>query len=306
MSATVVSPRVGRDPEYLAFVRRVAQARADTEALGIEEEREGFARNVARLPRAPMAEVRDLAVPGYDGPLRARLLVPADAGDDALVYVHGGGWFLGDLDDWEPVARVIAQATRCPVLEIEHRQAPEHPFPAPLDDVRAALRWAVDEPTELGARRVGVVGDSSGGNLAAAASRHVDGLVLQVLVYPAVDLTRDPEPIEDPDGIAFPRAMAQTRERYVGAADPTDPDISPLRASDLDGLPPAVVCVAEYDSLRPQGLAHAERLRDAGVPVEVVDAHGLDHAFLAWGTFARRPAEAIEQLGAAVRSMLAR
>jgi acetyl esterase len=172
MSSTVVWPRVGRDPEYLAFMRRVAQARADTEALDVEDEREAFARNVARLPRAPMAEVRDLAVPGGDGPLRARLLVPAGAGDDALVYVHGGGWFLGDLDDWEPVARVVAQATRCPVLEIEHRQAPEHPFPGPLDDVRAALGWAVETPTELGARRVGVVGDSSGGNLAAAAARH--------------------------------------------------------------------------------------------------------------------------------------
>jgi acetyl esterase len=172
MSSTVVWPRVGRDPEYLAFMRRVAQARADTEALDVEGEREAFARNVARLPRAPMAAVRDLAVPGGDGPLRARLLVPAGAGDDALVYVHGGGWFLGDLDDWEPVPRVVAQATRCPVLEIEHRQAPEHPFPAPLDDVRAALGWAVETPTELGARRVGVVGDSSGGNLAAAAARH--------------------------------------------------------------------------------------------------------------------------------------
>jgi acetyl esterase len=306
MSSTVVWPRVGRDPEYLAFMRRVAQARADAEALGIEEEREGFARNAARLSRAPMAEVRDRTVPGGDGPLRARLLVPPQAGDDALVYVHGGGWHLGGLDDWEPVARVIAQTTGCPVLEIEHRQAPEHPFPAPLDDVRAALRWAVETPATLGARRVGVVGDSSGGNLAAAAARHVDGLALQVLVYPAVDLTRDPAPIEDPDGISLPRAMAQTRERYVGAADPDDPDISPLRASDLADLPRAVVCVAEYDSLRPQGLAYAERLRDAGVPVEVVDAHGLDHAFLAWGTFARRPAEAIAQFGAAVRSVLAR
>ena len=160
MSSTVVWPRVGRDPEYLAFMRRVAQARADAEALGIEEEREGFARNAARLRRAPMAEVRDLTVPGGDGPLRARLLFPPQAGDDALVYVHGGGWFLGDLDGWEPVARVIAEA---------------------------------------------------GGNLVAAAARHVDGLALQALVYPAVDLTRDPEDVEDPDGIAFPPAMAQTR-----------------------------------------------------------------------------------------------
>jgi acetyl esterase len=218
---------VGRDPEYLRFIRRVAEVRAAAAPSSIEAARKDFRRSMTYAPRPPMARVQDLEVPGGDGPVRARLLVPADAGDDALVYVHGGGWHLGGLDDWEPVARVIAQTTGCPVLEIEHRQAPEHPFPAPLDDVRAALRWAVETPATLGARRVGVVGDSSGGNLAAAAARHVDGLAIQVLVYPAVDLTRDPEPIEDPDGIAFPRAMAQTRERYVGAADPSDPDLSP-------------------------------------------------------------------------------
>jgi acetyl esterase len=297
---------VGRDPEYLRFIRRVADARAAAATSSIEAAREDFRRSMAYAPRPPMASVRDLEVPGGDAPLRARLLVPAGAGDDALVYIHGGGWHLGGLDDWEPVARVIAQATGCPLLEIEHRQAPEHPFPAPLDDVRAALRWAVENPATLRARRVGVAGDSSGANLAAAAARHIGGLAVQVLVYPAVDLTRDPEPIEDPDGIAFPRAMAQTRERYVGAADPSDPDLSPLLATDLAGLPPAVVCVAEYDALRAQGLAYAKRLEDAGVPVELVDAHGLDHAFLAWGAFARRPAEAIAQFGAAVRSMLAR
>jgi acetyl esterase len=178
------------------------------------------------------------------------------------------------------------------------------PFPAALHDVLAALRWAVDHADAIGARRVGAVGDSSGGNLVAAAARHVDGLALQALVYPAVDLTRDPEDIEDPDGIAFPRAMAQTRERYVGAADPSDPDVSPLRADDLAGLPPTVICVAEYDVLRAQGLAYAARLRAAGVPVSVVDAHGLDHAFFAWGTFARRPAEAVAEFGDVVRATL--
>src|SRR5262245_43345370 len=127
-------------------MRRVAQAQANENPRSLEERREAFARNVARLPRAPMAEVRDVTVPGGDGPLRARLLVPPEAGDAALVYVHGGGWCLGDLDSWEPVARVIAEATRCRVLEIEHRQAPEHPFPKPLDDVRAALRWALEHP----------------------------------------------------------------------------------------------------------------------------------------------------------------
>ena len=295
---------MARDPEYLRFIRAVATTRAVTAGRDIEAERADFGRSMARASRPLMASVRDLEVPGGDGPLRARLLVPADAADVALVYVHGGGWYLGDLDAWEPVARVIAQASECPVLEIEHRQAPEHPFPAPLDDVLAALRWAVASPDALGAARVGAVGDSSGGNLVAAAARHVDGLAIQVLVYPALDLTRSPDPIDDPDGIAMPRALDETRTRYMAGADPTDPDVSPLLARSLTGLPPAVLCVAEYDVLRAQGLAYAERLRAAGVPVQVVDAHGLDHAFLAWGAFARRPAEAIAELGRAVRTMI--
>jgi acetyl esterase len=251
---------MGRDPEYLGFIRNVASALAAAGPPGVEAERERFRSAMAREPRAPMASTRDLVVDGGAGPLRARLLVPPDAGDTALVYAHGGGWYLGDLDDWEPLARIIAHATGCPVLAIDQRQAPEHPFPAALDDVRAALHWALAQRSVLGARRVGAVGDSAGANLVAAAARHVDGLAIQVLVYPAVDLTRQPEPVEDPDGVELPRVTAQTRTRYAGEADPADPDLSPLHARDLAGLPPAVVCVAEYDDLRAQGLAYAERL----------------------------------------------
>jgi len=298
---------VGRDPEYLAFMRRVAHARAGAGAAiaTLAEQRAAFGRNVAMLPRAPMDETRDLEVPGGDGPLRARLLVPPQAGDVALVYVHGGGWCLGDLDGWEPVARVIAQATRCPILEIEHRQAPEDPFPAALDDVRAALSWAIDHPGEMHARRVGAVGDSSGGNLVAAAARHVRGLAVQALIYPAVDLARPLDTIDDPDDIVPTDSGDAIREGYLSGADPTDPDVSPLLASDFTGLPPTVICIAEYDRLEPQARAYAQRLQAAGVPVTVVDAHGLDHAFFAWGTFARRPAEAIAEFGEAVRSALA-
>jgi len=98
--------------------------------------------------------------------------------------------------------------------------------------------------------------------------------------------------------------LQSTADRYLAGADATDPDVSPLHATDLTGLPPAVICVAEYDALRPQGLAYAKRLRNASVSVTVVDAHGLDHAFFAWGTFARRPAEAIAEFGDAVRAVL--
>jgi acetyl esterase len=297
---------VGRDPEYLAFMRRVARTLEDAGEQDVEAEREAYREASRGAPRPPMAEVEDLTVPGGDGPMRARLLTPPDASDDLLVYVHGGGWYLGDLDGCEPVARVIATTTGCRVLAIEHRQAPEHPFPKPLDDVRAALRHAIDHAHALGARRVGAVGDSSGANLVAAAAQHVDGLALLALIYPAVDLARPLEPIDDPDGIVKPSGGREVRDRYLAGADPTDPDVSPLLAPDVSGLPPTVICVAEYDMLRQQGLAYAQRLRTAGVPVTLVDAHGLDHAFFAWGSFARRPAEAIAEFGEAVRSALAR
>jgi len=250
--------------------------------MDIATERERFRRAMAQATLPPVDSVRDLTVPGGDGPLRARLLVPDDALETTLVYVHGGGFFLGDLDSWELIARVLARATRCPVLEIEHRQAPEHPFPQPLDDVRAALRWALAERG-----RVGAVGDSSGGNLVAAAARHVDGLAIQVLVYPVLDLTATPRP------------------HYIGAADPHDPDLSPLLAGDLAGLPPTVVSVAGRDALRPQGLAYARRAQESGVAVTLLDADGLEHAFLGWGSFLRPAAEAIAELGDAVRAMLA-
>jgi acetyl esterase len=295
---------VGRDPEYLAFMRRVAQARAEAGEQTVEAEREAYARSAAQAPRAPMAAVEDLAVPSGDGTLRGRLLTPPNATDDVLVYVHGGGWYVGDLDSCEPVARVVAQATACRVLEIEHRQAPEHPFPAPLQDVVATLRWALAQRGPLGARRIGAVGDSSGGNLVAAAAHHVAGLALQALIYPALDLAHPLKPVDDPDGIVENAGADMVRDRYLAGADPTDPDASPLLANDLAGLPPTVICTAEYDALRPQGLAYAERLRAAGVPVRLVDARGLDHAFFAWGTYARRPAEAIAEFGEAVRATL--
>lgn len=172
-----------------------------------------------------------------------------------------------------------------------------------MHDVVAALRWTIAQHP---AGRVGAIGDSSGGNLVAAAAQHVDGLALLALIYPALDLARPLEPIDDPDGIVKPGDADEVRDRYLAGADPTDPDVSPLLAPELSGLPPTVICVAEYDLLREQGLDYAQRLRDAGVPVTLVDAHGLDHAFFAWGSFARRPAEAIAEFGEAVRSALAR
>lgn len=294
-----------RDPDYLAFIRTVAATAVAAGTMGIPEERAAYAEAMAEVPRREMAEVRDVEVPGGEGPLRARLLVPHDAQDTLIVHVHGGGWYLGDLETTDPLARVVADAARRPVLAIEHRQAPEHPYPAPLQDVVAALRHAVADPGRYGARAVAALGESSGGNLVAAAARHVDGLAAQILVYPVVDLTRDPDDLEDPDGVVMPRALAETRSRYMAGADPEDDDLSPLFAADVSGLPPLVMVVAEHDILRAQGLAYAGRLEEAGVPVAVVDAEGLDHAFLGWGAVAESPQRAIDAVGRAIDEMLA-
>jgi acetyl esterase len=129
-------------------------------------------------------------------------------------------------------------------------------------------------------------------------------LAAQVLLYPALDLRALPEPIDDPDGLVWPEPGDELRAGYLAGADPADPDISPLVAPDLAGLPPALIVTPEYDVLRPQGIAYAERLNAAGVPATHLDCHGLDHAFLAWGHFARRPREATREVGDAIRRLL--
>ncbi len=279
---------MGRDPDYLAFYRQVA-AQAQGPTPFVAESRKRFSAAMARLPRPEVERVEDVTA----GPIGGRLFTPGDAGDTLLAYVHGGGWHLGDLDSWEPVARVIATATGCRTLLLDHRQAPEHPFPEPLEDVVAALTALTSAHD-----RVAAIGDSSGGNLVAAATREVTGLQAQVLVYPVLDLSRIPEPLDDPDGIVMPRPLQQFYDRYTAGADARDPRVSPL----LDpGAPPkTLVVVAEYDLLAAEGRAYARR-----TGAQLLEAHGLDHAFLAWGSVARRPQEAIDEFGAAVRELLA-
>ncbi|MEV0668327.1 alpha/beta hydrolase [Actinomadura luteofluorescens] len=303
---------MGRDPEYLAFLRARLAAPGGT-GRTVGDARREHAADLARCPRPPVDTVTDLTVDGPAGPIPARLYRPAwDGPAPALVYLHGGGWVLGDVESYDPVARALAMASGVAWVSIGYRRPPEDPFPAALHDTVAAVRWVAANAARLGLdpARVGVAGDSAGGQLAAAAAGLLRAAgparpVLQVLLYPALDLRQAPPPLPDPDGLRFPPSgIDRALRAYLRGADPTSPQVSPLLDPDLAGLPPAVIATAEHDPLRPQAEAHAARLRAAGVPVTLVPGTGLDHGFLGWGSFARRPAEAVTRIGAAVRRAL--
>jgi acetyl esterase len=237
----------------------------------------------------PVARVESLTLPGAAGPLAARLYVPEGAARGLLVYYHGGGWVVGDLDTHEAPCRFLARESGLAVLSVAYRLAPEDRFPAAVDDALAAFRWASGEATRLGSPpgRVAVAGDSAGGNLAAVvallATREGGTRPrAQLLIYPVTDLsTKHPSYRLFADGFFLTeRDMDWYRAQYLpDVADARDPRASPLLASDLRGLPPAIVLTAGFDVLRDEGEAYARRLAEAGVPVTHRRVPGQIHGF---------------------------
>lgn len=239
----------------------------------------------------PVATVEDRFIPGPTAELPIRIYRPEVGGVlPALVAFHGGCWIVGNIDLVDRPFRALANATGCVVVSVNYQKAPEHPFPVPLDDCHAGFRWTVEHATELGIdpTRVGVVGDSAGGNLAAAVclqSRGTEGPLpaAQVLIYPAVDRSLDtPSARECAEGYGLTTLdMAWSWQEYApDPADRDDPLVSPLRATSLAGLPPAVVVTAGFDVLRDEGIAYVERLRADGVPVAHHHYPGTIHGFL--------------------------
>ena len=265
-----------------------------------------------------VAQVGALRLPGAEGTLPARLYIPRGArgGGPLLVYFHGGGWVVGDLDTHSQTCRFLASVAGVRVLSVAYRRAPEHRFPAAVQDALAAFRWAVAEAPAFGAdpARVGVAGDSAGGNLSAAVSLLAagDGGVapqLQALIYPVCDLSRKRRSYElFGDGFFLTEAqMDWYRDHYLASAgDARDPRVSPLLAEDLSRVAPAYVCVANFDPLRDEGVAYAERLRAAGVPVTLRVHEGLVHGFANAVLMSRSARAAMRELAMAVRGGLAR
>ena len=255
--------------------------------------RRRFRREMLALagPREPVARVRDLTIEGAAGPLRARHYVPPDSvgAPPLLLYLHGGGFVLGDLDVFDEECRLLCRHAGQHVLSVAYRLAPEHRFPAALEDARASMRWARANAAALGAdpERVAIGGDSAGANLATVTSRldARDGVApfAQLLIYPPTDSV-----IERPSERLFGEGyFLGTKDRdafahlYVDGTNVAedDPRVSPLFSSDLGTLPPALVVTAGFDMLRDEGEAYAQALIAACTPTRVHREPGLPHGF---------------------------
>jgi acetyl esterase len=264
-------------------------------------------------PQRPLPRIEDIAIPGSGGPIGSRLYsaAPADSIPPLVVYYHGGGWVIGDLETHDSICRFLARFAGCMVLSIDYRLAPEHPFPAGVEDSVEAFRWACAEAAALGAdpHRVAVGGDSAGGDLAAVVSlltRDDDGPkpAMQALLYPVTDAIGGQESRQVfADGFLLTAAdMGWYEGHYLqGANADTDPRASVLRADDLSGLPPAYVCTAGMDPLRDEGEAYAERLREAGNRVAYRRHPGLVHTFANMTGISRTARAAMHELAGALR-----
>jgi acetyl esterase len=234
-----------------------------------------------------------------DGPVPIRLYRPQDEpGPTAIAYFHGGGFVIGSIETHDLQARALCRATGAIVASAEYRLAPEHPWPAGVEDAIAVTKWALDR---FG--RVAVAGDSAGANLSAIAAQQLrDQVVAQLLVYPPTDLCEDnqnrfPSREENGDGYFLTRDdMRYFHEHYLnGRPDCRDPRVSPLYG-DLAGLPPAVIATAEFDPLRDEGDAYADALRAAGVHVDHLRCDGLIHGFAGFAVASRACATASDEM----------
>jgi acetyl esterase len=287
----------------------------DAEAVPIAQARAAHEQETARLggPGPAVAEVREVSVPGPGGAIAVRAYRPRrDGALGVVAYLHGGGWAVGSLDSFDTVCRGLALAADALVASVDYRLAPEHGFPAAVDDALAAVRWLAAHAGELGGdpERLAVAGDSAGGNLATVVARRLRGEIAlrhQALIYPVCDAG-----LNTPSYRAFgtghgltAAGMRRFWALYLDGADGTHPDASPLRADDLSGLAPAYVLTAEEDVLRDEGEAYAERLRAAGVDVTARRWPGTIHGFWRWQATAEPARAVLEEVGAALHAALA-
>lgn len=285
------------DPQTAELLQLLAAADAKPfSELQPDECRQAFSTLVSMFPSsdAKLASIEDRRIPGPAGEIPIRIYTPEGEGPfGILVYVHGGGFVIGSVEDYDPTCREVCAAAGCIVVSVDYRLAPEHPFPAAPDDAFAALQWVAEHAEQFNgdAQRIVIGGDSAGGNLTAVMAqraRKAGGPVLrgQLLIYPATDVAADTQSMRDnAEGYLLTRAdMEYFVGHYVPAdADIENPDLSPARAGSLADLPPAWVATCEFDPLRDDGEAYAEALRAAGVDVTAKRYDGAIHG--SWNFF---------------------
>ncbi|MDG3002926.1 alpha/beta hydrolase [Paludisphaera mucosa] len=304
------------DPQARDFLDRLAAAGLPTiDQQSVAQARTQMdvsTRFLGRPPRVSRVEDRRISGPGGDIPLR--VVIPAGVGDGpspVVVYFHGGGWVVGDLASHEGLCRALANASGAVVVSVGYRLAPEHPFPAAVEDAYAAFAWFAAQAAEVGGdpTRVAVCGDSAGGNLAAAAAlmardRGGPAPAFQALAYPVLDCDYETESYRRfAVGHFLTRSeMMWYWDQYVPALkDRLNPYASPLRAADFSNLPPALVITAGYDVLRDEGERYAARLDAAGTPVRLSRYPGMIHGFLRRYPFFAEGRRAVDEVAGALR-----
>ncbi|HEU4430262.1 MAG TPA: alpha/beta hydrolase [Myxococcota bacterium] len=269
------------------------------------------------LPRKQieLARIENRKIPGPAGEIPVRIYQPHGAGvKPVLVYLHGGGWVIGSLDSYDATCRELAEGAGCVVVSVDYRLAPEHGYPAAPEDCYAAVQWVAANAATLGAdaTQLAVGGDSAGGNLSAVVSQMArdkggPAIRFQLLIYPVTDadFTRRSY-VDNAEGyLLTTAAMHWFWDHYLPAKPQrAEPYASPLRASDLSGLPPAWVCTAEFDPLRDEGEAYAQRLQQAGVSTTLTRFDGLIHGFIAMGVAAPKAQAAVDEAVAALKKGL--
>jgi acetyl esterase len=281
--------------------------------------REAYGEFSALASKAEMAAVTDRTFPGPAGEVPVRVYVPTTEPGPrpVLVYFHGGGWVIGDLESHDATVRALAAASGLTVVAVDYRLAPEHPFPAAIDDCLAAVCWVAEPSTaaelDVDPARLAVGGDSAGGNLAAVAAQQLRDtgptLRFQVLVYPATEMHfTHPSIEENADGYFLTKAdMAWFRGHYCAGEDWNDPRMSPLLATDeaVRGVAPALVITAEFDPLRDEGEAYAAKLQAAGVDAKATRYDSVIHGFFSMGDLVPEGKAAIDEAAEALRAALA-
>jgi acetyl esterase/lipase len=298
------------DPQIAVLLERINEAPPLSEGTpeqGREALRALYLLAAQVVPEVEVGAVEDV----HDGPVPMRIYRPAgDGPHPTLMFIHGGGFVIGDLDGYDAQCRVLCSRVGATVVSVDYRLAPEHPFPAGVDDALAALEWvAANEPGSS----LAIGGDSAGGNLSAVTAQAWRGrepqLAAQLLLYPATDMLNErPSLRENAEGLLLTRDdMEWFHGHYIGHDESlaSDPRVSPALAEDLSGLPPALVYTAQYDPLRDDGDAYADALSKAGVKVIHRRFDGLVHGFFALGPLSPAAQKAVEQISEDLRGLLA-
>jgi len=309
------------DPQTETFLQQMAQQGVPAvHTLTPLEARESRNPVFVKLggPPEAVANVENLNIPGPAGQIPIRIYTPHGSGPcPIVVYFHGGGWVICNLDTHDTVCRSLANGASCIVVSVDYRLAPEHKFPAAVDDVYAATQWVADNASRISgdAARIAVGGDSAGGNLAAVVSlmardKNGPSLVYQVLIYPVTDLSSFGTDSYREHGEAYMLtrdSMEYYRGHYIGNEEELlNPYASPLLAQDLSGLPAALVITAEFDVLTDEAQVYARRLKQAGVPVTYTCYDGMIHPFFNLVVAVDRARDAMDEVTAALRSAFAK